>query len=234
MPHVSEKVHTGRHFLTNPGIEIECGFGLTSLQLTKAVADANNELGIMPLSLWRCIDLKSTGSVVGAYLASAIARETGAIVNPIEKGHPDVLPARAANASEVALRNYPVGLEIKGTCGNTPKGTLLKAGENRCNLLSGITWQAHHQEVRRLLGIIWDFDSLIRETPSPVITAGFYSATLSRDCWGTISGTTGRNTKVSGMRASGKEKMAAGAIFVLNRNCYAERYAQLLGPLSIA
>ena len=173
MPHVSEKVHTGRHFLTNPGIEIECGFGLTSLQLTKAVADANNELGILPLSLWRCIDLKSTGSVVGAYLASAIARETGAIVNPIEKGHPDVLPARAANASEVALRNYPVGLEIKGTCGNTPKGTLLKAGENRCNLLSGITWQAHHQEVRRLLGIIWDFDSLIRETPSPVITAGF-------------------------------------------------------------
>jgi hypothetical protein len=50
MPHVSEKVHTGRHFLTNPGIEIECGFGLTSLQLTKAVADANNELGILPRS----------------------------------------------------------------------------------------------------------------------------------------------------------------------------------------
>jgi len=231
MPHTSVAAHTSKDFLVNPDIQFDCGFQLSPFQVTTAVAAANNDLGILPLSLWRCIDLKSTGSVVGSHLASAIARETGAIVNPIEKGHPDVLPACAADASESLLRNYPQGLEIKGTCGNIPKGILRKAGENRCESLIGITWQAHHQEVERLLAIIWDFDTVTHSTPGPVITAGFYSGTLTQECWGAISGTTGRNTKVSGMRASGKAKMASGTVFVLNRGGYARRYSDLLGPL---
>jgi len=223
--------HSSADFLFNPAIEIQSGFQLEARALVTAVASANIDLGVLPHSLWKCIDLKSAGSIVGAHLASSIAREADAIVNPIEKGHPDVLPKSAANASEASLRNYPEGLEIKGTCGNLPTGLKFPERRNRCDHLVGITWQAHHQEVERLLAIIWDFDIIHGQSPSPVITAGFYSSELSPGCWGSPSGLTGRNTKVSGMRASGKAKMVAGTLFVLNHGNYASTYARILGDL---
>lgn len=224
--------HSERDYLVNPNVGFACGFSLSVPQLMSAVVGANRELAGLPLSLWRSIDLKSTGAIVGAYLAEAVASAAGAIKNPIEKGHPDVLPAEAARASEAELRNYPEGLEIKGTCGNIGKGVLLKPGDSRCGHLTGVTWQAHHQEVERLLAIIWDFDRVATDTPSPVISAGFYSSDLKPEDWGTISGTTGRNTKVSGLRQSGKQKLADGAVFVLDRKAYVERYGRLFGTLA--
>jgi hypothetical protein len=46
--------------------------------------------------------------------------------------------------------------------------------------------------------------------------------------WGKISGTTGRNTKVTGMGASGKLKMGKGWVAVINRPEYLARYTKLL------
>lgn len=212
--------------------EFECGFTLTNSTLVRAIVRANIDLAHLPLILWQRIDLKSTGSIVGAFLASAVAGATGSIVNPIEKGHPDVVPSDADGASEESLRNYPEGLEIKGTCGNLPKGLKLSGGENRCAFLRGVTWQAHHRQVDKLLGTIWDFDCVVNEVPSPTITAAFYSKTLVPDDWGAISGTTGRNTKVSGMLQSGKKKMTAGVVCILDRNGYVQRYAKIFRDLA--
>jgi hypothetical protein len=121
------------------------------------------------------------------------------------------------------LRNFPSGLEIKCTCGNVRTGKSLKCGENRCKSLTAITWQAHHQEVHSLLGIVWDFDTLI-ERAAPVITAVFYCSTLDKTDWGAISGRDGRNTKVTGMSASGKKKMFSGIVCLINREPYRSMY----------
>jgi hypothetical protein len=200
---------------------------MSSELITEAIVACNKQLASFPSVLWQRIDLKATGSIVGAHLAYDIALRAEAMVNPIEKGHPDIVPLSAANATEVELRNYPVGLEIKGTCGGTPKGTLLKAGDERFPLLNGITWQAHHQQVNRLLGIVWDFTD-IASAGSPTVTAAFYSGDLTPGDWGSVAGTSGRNTKVCGMRASGKQKMAAGLVCVLNKDGYTSRYVRLL------
>ena len=221
--------HSSGDFLANLNVRFECGFNLSVIQIVESVVATNSELALLPISLWRAVDLKSAGSIVGAYLGQSIALISGAIVNPIEKGHPDVLPASARGAKESALRNYPEGLEIKGTCGNVTAGRALSPGDNRCPHLVGITWQAHHQEVTQLLGIIWDFDTFCGDRSAPFVTAGFYSSQLNPNDWGAISGTTGRNTKVSGMRVSGKEKMARGAVFMIDARKYVAAYTRLLG-----
>lgn len=227
---MSSTIESG--FYLNRSVRFESGFDLAPLQLLRAACDANQSLAKLPPELWKRIDLKASGAIVGAYLATEIARRTGAMVNPIEKGHPDVIPVSGANASEEELRNFPEGLEIKGTCGGIPKGVTLRAGQSRCDQLDGITWQAHHREVDKLLGIIWDF----REGnvhSSPFVTAAFYSADLIPDDWGKISGTTGRNTKVSGMLVSGKRKMASGAICILAAEGYLGRYKSILTGIPI-
>jgi hypothetical protein len=76
-------------------------------------------------------------------------------VNPIEKGHPDIIPSVGLGSSEEVLRNYPNGLEVKGTIGNIRQGANLRAGMRRIDDLTGITWQAHHREVNHLLGFLW-------------------------------------------------------------------------------
>ena len=143
-----------------------------------------------------------------------MAREVGGIVNPIEKGHPDVIPASGGNATEAQPRNYPHGVEIKCTVGNVSKGSDLKPGMPRVKKLSGITW-THHREVKAFIGLVIDFaGKLLDDRRYPTITAAFYGKKLVPVDWGEISGTTGRNTKVTDMRSSGKRKMAEGWILV--------------------
>ena len=60
----------------------------------------------------------------------------------------------------------------------------------------------------------------------PGISAAYFSHNLNKADWGAISGTTGRNTKVCGMKASGKEKMRKGWIVV--NNTFFDRYDYLL------
>ena len=94
------------------------------------------------------------------------------------------------------------------------------------NCLTGITWQAHHQEVHELMALIWDFNAEINKFLFPMVTAVFFSSALSQDDWGAISGTTGRNTKVCGMKATGRTKMKKGWIVMHKK--YSVRYNQLL------
>lgn len=219
------------NYILNKRTVITAGFNVNAEDILKAVEITNIALASYPANLYRSVDYKATSGIVGSAFCHSIAEVTNTIVNPIEKGHPDVVPPEAVNATEAQLRNYPVGLEVKTTIGNVRQGSALKKGESRIDHLTGLTWQAHHQEVEKLLGIIWDFNE-DEENPyaiTPFITAVFYSNKLELSDWGAISGTTGRNTKVSGMRGNGKRKMGNGWIALYDDPKYLSTYARLLG-----
>ncbi len=209
---------------------IECGFTVTSTNIYLAIQDTSKLLDALPFVLYKSIDFKTTSSIIGAVFCDCLAKIVGAIVNPIEKGHPDIIPLTGKSATEEQLRNYPQGLEVKSTVGNIKTGSNLSSGEKRINYLTGITWQAHHREVKSLLGLVWDFAGVEASEIErcPIITGVFYSNSLCEDDWGEISGTTGRNTKVTGMKASGKRKMGEGWIILLDRENYLEKYQDIL------
>ena len=95
--------------------------------------------------------------------------------------------------------------------------------------LTGISWQAHHREVDELMGLVWDFIQPKDKFSFPTITAVFYADNLTSDDWGQISGTTGRNTKVTGMRIGGKRKMAKGWVTLIDDPEYLATYSRALG-----
>ena len=213
----------------NHEFSICCGFLVTIDHISAAISRTNDNLMQLPFSLFRSIDFKTTSAIVGALYCDSIAYCTDGVVNPIEKGHPDLIPVEGEAETEEVLRNYPVGLEIKTTVGNIPKGANLRAGEQRIMQLTGITWQAHHRETRELMGLIWDFAQVQHDDAYPTITGVFYSAQLEVHDWGKISGTTGRNTKVTGMKVSGKRKMGAGWVAIPVTTLYKEKLTRLLG-----
>jgi hypothetical protein len=213
----------------NKNFAIRVGFKVTSADVAKAVELTNHVLSDLPASLYRSLDFKTTSSIVGSIFCDGLAKETRGIVNPIEKGHPDLVPPDAKNATEAQLRNYPEGLEVKSTVGNIEQGANLRAGQRRIDKLTGITWQAHHREVTSLMGLVWDFVNARESFSYPAITGVFHADGLEEDDWGTISGTTGRNTKVSGMRTSGKAKMGSGWVMLLDEAEYLQGFERTLG-----
>jgi hypothetical protein len=78
------------------------------------------------------------------------------------------------------------------------------------------------------LGIVWDFVDDGQAFNHPAITGAFYSAELVESDWGAITGTTGRNTKVTGMSTSGKGKMGNGWVTVLDAEDYLRKYQHFL------
>lgn len=215
-------------YIINSKFKIHCGFEVNSQHIESALHLTNEFLETIPSTVYKNIDYKTTSSIVGSMFCQSIANVTGAIVNPIEKGHPDVIPKTGENASEELLRNYPVGLEIKCTVGNITKGANLRAGQPRISSLEGITWQAHHREVKKLLGLVWDFVKSEHDFNYPKITATFYADNLVTDDWGEISGTEGRNTKVTGMKSSGKQKMGQGWVALIDNQQYKETYQKIM------
>ncbi len=212
----------------NPNVIINCGFEVNSEHIIATLNQTNSILATLPDNLYRSIDYKTTSSIVGAIFCDNLAKNTGSLVNPIEKGHPDIIPIVAANSPEEVLRNYPLGLEVKCTIGNITQGANLRAGQTRVNFLTSITWQAHHREVRELLGLVWDFVPGLPSFNFPKITAVFYSNQLEFDDWGNISGTTGRNTKVTGLKKSGRLKMGQGWIALLDERQYISIYQKIM------
>jgi transcriptional regulator with XRE-family HTH domain len=220
---------TNNFYVMNNKFKIECGFTVNSEDIKFAALMTSNQLEELPFALFQSINLKALSGMVGAIFALFLSERVGAIVNPIEKGHPDIIPESGKNAAEEMLRNYPEGLEIKCTVGNVIKGSNLETGQKRSARLTGITWQAHHREVKSLLGLVIDFAGKIKDRKFyPAITGAFYSERLVIEDWGEISGTTGRNTKVTGMTASGKRKMGEGWILLINDYSYIERYKKIL------
>lgn len=208
----------------------DLGFQVNEENIYKATVALNTFLATLPSTLYKNLDFKTTGALIGSIFCTKLVSEIrGAVVNPIEKGYPDIIPMSGLDASEEELRNYPEGLEIKGTVGNLKKGIKLSAGKMRVNHLGGITWEAHHREGKLLLGFIWDFVNQYDSFNYPAITAIYFTDKLNMDDWGEISGTTGRNTKVTNMVKSGKKKMLAGTILIVDDPDYIGRYTHFLG-----
>lgn len=216
------------NYKINNNFSINIGFAVNATQIHDAIQQTNNLLADLPSTLYKSIDYKTTSAMIGAIFCDTLATVVGAMVNPIEKGHPDIIPSSGANATEEQLRNYPEGLEIKCTVGNIETGANLRAGQTRIGKLVGVTWQAHHQEVEQLLGLVWDFVGDGHAFNSPTITGAFYSDSLNTTDWGAISGTTGRNTKVTGMKTSGKAKMGSGWVCLIDSAGYITKYKSLL------
>lgn len=202
---------------------------VTATDVVEAANLTNSILMDLPSGLYRSLDYKTISAIVGSVFCDSLASRTKGIVNPIEKGHPDIIPPAGAKATEEQLRNYPEGLEVKCTVGNIEKGANLRAGVQRIDKLTGITWQAHHREVKELMGLVWDFVQVKDKFHFPGLTAAFYANNLRREDWGEISGTTGRNTKVTGMRSSGKQKMGSGWIMFIDDPKYLAKYPRMLG-----
>ena len=207
------------------------GFSVNADDVVHAATLTNGVLSALPASLFRSLDYKTTSAILGSVFCENLADRTQALVNPIEKGHPDIVPRAAAKATEAQLRNYPSGLEVKSTIGNIVQGANLRAGVKRVEQITSITWQAHHRDVRELMGIAWDFVQEHEAFNYPGITGVFYSSDLRTEDWGEISGTTGRNTKVSGMRTSGKTKMGQGWILVWDDDAYIDVFKRVLGVI---
>lgn len=219
-------------YILNQGFSYMSGFTVTAIDVYNSVVRTNRVLDALPNSLFRTVDFKSQSGMVGAIFVSELASEVEAIPNPIEKGHPDIVPLEATTASERELRNYPLGLEIKSTVGNVTRGAKRAPGVERIGSLEGLTWQAHHRNVTQLMGLTWDYVGGSTSLPRPpVITGVFFADDLVQDDWGSIAGTTGRNTKVTGMKVSGKYKMSSGAVVLLNDSRYLEAFNVRLGKI---
>lgn len=79
------------------------------------------------------------------------------------------------------------------------------------------------------MGLVIDFAGNSFDTKKyPIITGVFYSHHLTVSDWGEISGITGRNTKVTGMKSSGKCKMGNGWVCLLNQKDYITVYESKL------
>lgn len=222
------------NYKINPNFSVNLGFDVSYKEVLAAVESLNAFLSSLPSNLYGSIDFKTTGAMIGAIFCSKLVEQIpNSTINPIEKGHPDIIPLSGKNSTEEVLRNYPVGLEIKGTIGNLKTGANLRAGQMRIHSLTSITWQAHHREVNHLMGIVWDFVNQIDSFYFPAITGVFFSNELNSDDWGKISGTTGRNTKVTGMRSSGKQKMGQGVVLVYDNDDYLKKYSWLLNFTNI-
>jgi hypothetical protein len=213
-------------YLTND-VTFDCGFEIDSAKLVLAIKECNEGLASFPTHIWSSIALKFSGAVIGEFFAASIANTCGAFRNTVEQGYPDVLPKDAENATEVELRHYPTGLELKGTCGNIPTGKLVKAGLPRVDSLSSINWKAHHREVENLLAFVWDFYPLKNNIYTPCITAAFYCANLCEEDWGAISGLSGRSTKLSNMAKGGRDKMASGLVCILDDDSIKTKYQKI-------
>ena len=215
-------------YLLKDNFEINPGFKVTGKTILEAVQCTNTVMQSLPSTLFKAIDYKTTSAMLGAIFCQNIANITDSIVNPIEKGHPDIIPKYGKNCTEEELRSFSEGLEIKCTIGGITKGANLRAGESRIDCLTGITWQAHHREVKQLLGVVWDFLFEVDEFCYPTITGSFYTDNLIQDDWGAISGTTGKNTKVTGLKASGKQKLGEGWVLIAQDQRYINKYTKYL------
>ena len=82
----------------------------------------------------------------------------------------------------------------------------------------------------RAVGLVLDFlGNTEGDFRYPVVSAVFYSGDLKFEDWGEISGTTGRNTKVTGMKSSAKQKMGSGWVSYLDNSDLILKYKRILG-----
>jgi len=181
---------------------------------------------------------------LSAFVGAAFARElqdasTGLLLlNPHQDGYPDLLLLDTIGTSAFNKVKHRIrakepfspfpegGIEIKATVGDVPSETQLtkkglekpKIGETRVDMITGISWKAHHRETNNLLSLIWDFRNSV-----PAIMVVSYCSKLEESDWGKIVQPKeggGRTTSVSIMSKNGVIKMLRNTLLVIDDSRY--------------
>lgn len=173
------------------------------------------------------LGMRNLSSLVSAVVVSEFATVCPDLmyINPHQDGYPDLIPRIDAacdyydNMTAAGRLNDKLawtdpgfgGVEVKATCGDTPKASEVAKPdlyEERSSLVEKFIWKSHHQSTNRLFAVTWDFVDGI-----PTVTAGMFRNDLELSDWGKIAKPRsggGRTTSVSNMKASGRAKMAEG------------------------
>ena len=78
-------------YKVNNNFERNLGFKISSNEILQAVNAVNDFLFTLPPNLYKSIDFKTIGAMIGAVFCTKIVENVNdAVVNPIEKGHPDI------------------------------------------------------------------------------------------------------------------------------------------------
>ncbi|RSI19106.1 hypothetical protein D8882_03365 [Streptococcus sanguinis] len=135
------------------------GFTISTENIIQAIEYTNELVAKLPKAVFSNIDYKAISGLIGACFCTGISHNScnGAIVNPIEKGYPDIVPATSMEELKPNFMNYPNGIEVKCTVGSVRKGNDLNKFEPRINQIDNITWQAHHREGKHLLELFGTF-----------------------------------------------------------------------------
>ena len=190
--------------------------------------------------VYELLGMRNLSAFVGAAFARELQDASGGLLmlNPHQDGYPDLLLLDTIGKKEFnkvksrlhakePFSPFPSGgIEIKATVGDVPSEKQLAAkglgkpqiGETRVDLITGISWKAHHRETNNLLAIIWDFKEAI-----PAIMVVTYSSDLEEDDWGKIVQPKvggGRTTSVSIMSKGGVSKLLNNALLVVDDQRY--------------
>jgi len=173
--------------------------------------------------------LRNLSSFVGEIFARELYKlnRERFMPNPHQDGYPDLCALTPEGKAFVEEKRgikqmsvkehwspFPFGgVEIKATCGNTPKAAVVakpQIGESRLATLQSAEWKAHHRDTNKLIGLYWDFLCGL-----PTILGAFYRNDLTTADWGKIVQPTeggGKTTSVSIMTKVGVKKMGLGWI----------------------
>jgi hypothetical protein len=196
-----------------------------TVQIVHDLSTANN------VPIFQLLGLRNLSSFVGEIFARELCTiEQGRFLsNPNQDGYPDLCALTAQGKAYVAERRkqgqmsakqywspYPYGgVEVKGTCGNTPAANKCpkpQIGESRYPILVSAEWKAHHRLTNNLIGLFWDFINGL-----PTVLAVFFRNDLVQNDWGTIIQPKeggGKTTSVSIMTRDGVQKMGSGWVIL--------------------
>jgi len=232
---------TGNKLVMPRGSELSISVIQAALKKTNAVF---RDLTKVAPYVYELLGMRNLSAFVGAAFARELqdASKGLLMLNPHQDGYPDLLLLDKIGQREldkVKERIYAKepfspfpsgGIEIKATVGDVPSEKQLarkglgkpQIGDTRIQLITGISWKAHHRETNNLLAIIWDFKDSI-----PAIMVVAYSPNLEEADWGKIVQPKkggGRTTSVSIISKGGVTKLLNNTLLVVDD----ERYISLV------
>jgi len=236
-------------FLINDKLRARAGSGvkLTAADITDAVVWANegahqlwsvktrlpgsgNEVSLLETMM---ADTKSISNGMGTLVARAIGshwKRIGLVLNPSQSGHPDLIPksirdeleARQLRGETIRWSRVDSGTDLKGSCGRINKPELSRPYDApRVDVLSSITFAAHHNKSRCLIGVLWDHLAGV-----PQIVAAFFGADFVAGDFTKVGKVGERNTPACTLNRRGQDKLSYAC--VLNDARYLSAVGRIL------
>lgn len=178
---------------------------------------------------------KAIGNFIGRSVSYHVQDITwndrrGLRCNPVDRGHPDLIPAWCMKENDFDWSRVPHGIEIKTTCGRLScRAGTLGFDESRIDHLASFTWASHHKDSKRILGTLWDY-----VMGAPQVVAVFYCDGLQKRDYTEQTDPTvskGHSTNSSSIRRRGRDKFKW--VCVADDSRYVSRIRHILPMCSI-